>query len=230
MSSLDRRRLKHRLSGLIMVFLVLVVLALAWSQSPLRNWLDIDLIVLKLQQSAQTYGVLVAISGFALAVSLAVPLTFLTLVTLVAFGPWLGFACSMGGALIGAALSYGLGRILGREVVQRLAGQRINMLSQRLASRGLLAVILVRLVPVAPFAIVNLVAGATHIRLRDMLLGTCLGMIPGTLVIAVFTSQIIAAIKHPTTTSLLMLMITVTLIIAGLTGFRFWLRRTQVTE
>jgi len=213
-----------------MVFLVLVVLALAWSQSPLRNWLDIDLIVLKLQQSAQTYGVLVAISGFALAVSLAVPLTFLTLVTLVAFGPWLGFACSMGGALIGAALSYGLGRILGREVVQRLAGQRINMLSQRLASRGLLAVILVRLVPVAPFAIVNLVAGATHIRLRDMLLGTCLGMIPGTLVIAVFTSQIIAAIKHPTTTSLLMLMITVTLIIAGLTGFRFWLRRTQVTE
>ena len=44
----------------------------------------------------------------------------------------------------------------------------------------------VRNLPVAPFTIVNMVAGASHIKLGDFLLGTALGMAPGIVAIMVF--------------------------------------------
>ena len=226
----DRARLRIRLSGLLFVAASLIALAIAWNWSPLRTWLDIDLMVASLQRLGQTFGIAAAVSGFALAVSLAVPLTFLTLVTLVALGPWVGFACSMAGAIIGAALSYGFGRYFGREGVQHLAGQRVNLLSQRLARHGLLAVIVMRLVPVAPFAVVNMVAGASHIRLRDMLLGTCIGMTPSTLLMAIFMHQIITALKQPNTTSALLLALTAVLVLVGVLGVRHWFRHADVTE
>jgi len=102
-------------------------------------------------------------------------------------------------------------------------------LSQRLAQRGLLAVIAVRMVPVAPFAIVNMIAGASHIRLQDLLLGTLLGMTPGTLAMAVFVDQIIEAMKRPSQTRLALLLASLALIGVGLWYARRWARRASDT-
>jgi uncharacterized membrane protein YdjX (TVP38/TMEM64 family) len=60
-----------------------------------------------------------------------------------------------------------------------------------------LAVITVRIIPVAPFTIINLVAGASHISLKDYFLGTLLGMLPGIIAIAVFSDSLIAAVQKP---------------------------------
>ncbi len=177
---LSSARLRRRLLLLAAAMLAVVALAIGWTATPLRDWLDVDSVVSGLRRFGEAFGPLAAALGFALAMTLAVPLTFLSLVALVAFGPWAGFGCAMAGALLGAAASYGIGAFLGHAVLVRLAGPRINMLSQRMARRGLVAVILVRLVPVAPFAIINMVAGASHIRLRDLVLGTAIGITPGT--------------------------------------------------
>lgn len=189
--------MRWRVLGLAALAAALVGLAVAWSASPLRQWLDADRIVGGLQQLGATFGPVAAVLGFALASILVVPLGFLTLVALVAFGPWLGMATTFAGALLGAMASYGLGHLLGNPVLQKLGGERVNTVSRRLAERGLLAVIAVRIVPIAPFAIVNMVAGASHIRLRDMVLGTALGMAPGTVVMAFFVDQIVAAFRQP---------------------------------
>lgn len=181
--------LHHRMRWLLVILLVLVGLAVAWSWSPLREWIDIHVMVTNLQHIGQTLGPMAAVGGFALAVSLAIPLTLMTLVTLVAFGPWVGFACSLFGALMGASLSYGIGYFLGREVLERMAGERVNLISRRLSKRGVLTIIVVRMVPIAPFAIVNMITGASHISLRDVLLGTAIGMTPGTLVMMVFLTS-----------------------------------------
>ncbi|MEO5797158.1 MAG: VTT domain-containing protein [Rhodoferax sp.] len=191
------RSMRWRVLGLAALAAALVGLAVAWSASPLRQWLDADRIVGGLQQLGATFGPVAAVLGFALASILVVPLGFLTLVALVAFGPWLGMATTFAGALLGAMASYGLGHLLGNPVLQKLGGERVNTVSRRLAERGLLAVIAVRIVPIAPFAIVNMVAGASHIRLRDMVLGTALGMAPGTVVMAFFVDQIVAAFRQP---------------------------------
>ncbi len=225
MSGLEQQRsLRRRLYLLAIALVALIGLALAWTWTPMRAWLDVDLVVMSLQRFGQAFGPFAAVCGFALALAVAVPLTFLTLVTLVAFGPLAGFACAMAGALLGAAVSYGIGLILGRDVVQRLAPERINRLSQRLASRGLLAVIAVRLVPVAPFALINMVAGASHIRLRDLLLGTAIGMTPGTLAMMVFVDQITAALKQPTPLTFVLAGLTILLIVGGGWAMQRWLR------
>lgn len=202
----------------------MVGFAVAWSWTPLGAWLDVDFVVSSLRRFGHAFGPLAAICGFALALTVAVPLTFLTLVALVAYGPMAGLGCAMAGALLSATASYGIGRFLGREVVQRLAGERINRLSRRLASRGLLAVIALRLVPVAPFAVINMVAGASHLRLRDLLLGTLIGMTPGALAMTLFVKQIAAALKQPTPTTFVLAGLTVLLIAVAAWAMQRWLR------
>jgi uncharacterized membrane protein YdjX (TVP38/TMEM64 family) len=222
-----RKAGRVRLVLFIAVLLLLVGLASAWSWSPMRDWLNLDNIVDQLRALGTKYGLVAGIGAFAVAVTLAVPLTFLTVVTLVALGPVHGALCTLVGAMIGAAASYGVGRALGREVVERLGGPRVNAVSQRLAQQGLWAVIAVRVVPVAPFAIINMVAGATRISLRDMLLGTALGMAPGTVIMALFVDQIVEAMRRPSPTTFAILLLTVLLIVAGAMGFRYWLRRNR---
>ncbi|WP_394791864.1 TVP38/TMEM64 family protein [Rhodoferax sp.] len=221
------RSLRWRLLGLVVALALVVGLAIAWSASPLRAWLDVDRAVAELQRLGQHFGPLAAVAGFMLASMLAVPVTFLTLVTVMAFGPWAGVGCTLAGALLGATGSYGLGSLLGHELVQRLGGARVNQVSQRLAERGLLAVITVRIVPLAPFAIVNMVAGASHIRLRHMLLGTAIGMAPGTLAMAFFVDQIIAALRQPGLLTLAIVVLTLCLIAAGAWLLRRWLRQER---
>ena len=221
------RNLRHKLFGLAIAAAVLLALAIAWSWTPMRAWLDVDLVVNALRRFGQAFGPAAAVGGFALALTLAVPLVFLTLVALAAYGPLAGFACSVAGALLGAAVSYGLGVLLGRDVLRRLGGDRVNRLSERLAGHGLLAVIAVRMVPVAPFAVVNMVAGASHIRLRDLLLGTAIGMTPGTLALMMFVEQITEALRRPTPMTYALLALTVALIVAGGWGLQRWLRQVE---
>ena len=61
----------------------------------MRGWLEVDQVVASLQRVGRTFGPLAAVCGFALALVVAIPLVFLTLVALVAYGPVAGFACSM---------------------------------------------------------------------------------------------------------------------------------------
>lgn len=221
----DSSSLHRRLVLLVLLVLAMLGLAAAWNWTPLRGWLDLDRIVAQLRHLGQAFGPLAAIAGFAAALTVAVPLTFLMLVALVAFGPWAGVGCALAGGLIGAAVSYGLGFLLGREVLERMGGARVNLLSRRLARRGLLAVVLVRLVPVAPFAVVNMVAGASHIRLRDLLLGSAIGMLPALLAMAFFIEQIEAALRSPTPLTFALLALTVALIAVGAWLLQRWLRR-----
>jgi phospholipase D1/2 len=110
---------------------------------------------------------------------LMIPVTLLIAAVGVAFGPLLGFTYAALGAYSSAAVGFLIGRTLGREPVRRLAGPRLNRISRRLARSGIVAVTLLRLLPIAPFTLVNVVAGAMQLRFRDFFAGTVLGMLPG---------------------------------------------------
>ncbi len=224
------KTLKLRLVVLIVVLVTLLGLASAWSWSPLNQWLDATRVADAIEQIGQSIGPLAAILGFSLALTLAVPLTFLTLVAVVAFGPTAGFFYSITGAILGASISFGIGVMLGRDVLQRLGGVRVNQVSQRLAKHGVLSVIAVRMVPIAPFAIVNMIAGATHLRLRDLLLGTAIGMTPGTLGMILFAGQIVEALKNPSPLTWAIAFGMLALIALGIWGLRRWLRTHHGTQ
>jgi uncharacterized membrane protein YdjX (TVP38/TMEM64 family) len=72
-----------------------------------------------------------------------------------------------------------------------------------------LAVASIRLVPIAPFTVVNLVAGASRIPFVDYLLGTILGMAPGLLVMSALGYQIWSIVAEPTPTNVLFFLLAV---------------------
>jgi uncharacterized membrane protein YdjX (TVP38/TMEM64 family) len=80
--------------------------------------------------------------------------------------------------------------------VERLSGGSVHRLSERLARRGILTVIAVRIVPVAPFTVINLFAGASRISLRDYLIGTAVGMMPGVAAMTAFSEGILALVQR----------------------------------
>lgn len=219
--------LRRRLWGLGLALLLLLALTAAWRWSPLADLLRPERLVPQLRELAGRLGMPGFTALLTLALMLAVPLVLLTLVSMLALGPLWGSVGMLVAAQLAAALNYGLGRALGHELLLRLAGPRLQRLSRQLERHGLWAVIALRLVPVAPFAIVNMACSATHLRLRDMLLGTGLGMLPGTLAIALFSERILAALQSPSPTSFGLLALTLGLIAAGAWGLRRWLARSE---
>jgi uncharacterized membrane protein YdjX (TVP38/TMEM64 family) len=179
---------------------------------------------------ASPFAPLIVIGGFALGGLLVIPLTMLIAATGIVFGPWLGMLYSLLGATLSAVFVYGIGREVGRDAVRRVAGRRINDLSRRIAKRGLLAMLFVRIVPIAPFSIINLVAGASHLGFRDFLLGTILGLLPGTVLISFFVDRILAAVRHPGPVTFALLALVAGVAIAGTLAVRARLKRGEAAD
>lgn len=106
------------------------------------------------------------------------------------FGVVLGTALTLVGATVGATASFLVGRRLGRAEVERIAGRRIGALDEWLGRRGLLAVLYVRLFPLFPFNALNYAAGVTALSTRDYVIGTAIGIVPGTFAFAALGSSI----------------------------------------
>ncbi|WP_461030894.1 TVP38/TMEM64 family protein, partial [Streptomyces sparsus] len=122
---------------------------------------------------------------FALAQAAFVPGSVLTASAGLLFGVALGSAAVLVGATAGAALCFWLARWLGRPAVVRFAGSgRLADLDDRIARRGFAAVLVLRLVPVLPFAMVNYGAGVTAVRFVPYLAATVLGTAPATVAYA----------------------------------------------
>jgi len=210
----------------VAALLLLGALAAAWRWTPLARNLDLAALLEAGARFAALPGApLLAVAAFVLAGLVAFPVTLLIMLTVLSFGALTGFASALAGSLASALAGYGLGVLLGRHTVRRLAGGRLNRISKRLARRGLLAVVLSRVVPIAPFSIINLVGGASHVSLRDFALGTLIGMTPGIAAVTLFTDRVRAMLEHPSWENGL----TLTVVFAGiaLTAYALvgWLKR-----
>ena len=92
---------------------------------------------------------------------------------------WLAAVCLEVGLLLGGSSSFLLAKVLGAERIQARLGARGAALNQRLGNYGFLAVLTARLLPLAPFAIANLLLGASPIRFRSFFWATAVGLLPG---------------------------------------------------
>jgi phospholipase D1/2 len=211
------------------VLLAFGVMAAAWRWTPLSRSLDIAWLLEAGARFAELPGApLLAVCAFVVGGLIAFPVTLLIVFTVLSFGTLTGFASALAGSLLSALVGYGLGAVLGRHAVRRLAGSRLNRISRRLARRGLLAVVLSRVVPIAPYSIVNLVGGASHVRLRDFFLGTLIGMTPGIAAVALFTGRIRAMLEDPSWENGLILTLVFGAIALSAYVVIGWLRRRVV--
>ncbi len=222
-----REETRVRAVALAAVVLVIAAAALAWRHVPAARGLGLGTLVAWAQHlEAQPLVVAATFAAYMLGGLMLVPVTLLIGATVLVFGPIEGALYATGGALASAASSYAIGRALGRDLVRRLAGRGLNALSRRLAKRGLLAMTLVRLLPLAPFTIVNAVAGASHIGWRDFLLGTLLGMLPGIVVIAAFVDSTVAVVNDPGLRTIAVLLAVAAVACAAIWSVQRWVART----
>lgn len=96
------------------------------------------------------------------------------------FGVGWGIALSWVASMLSALAGVLIARRLGREAVARMTGPRVARVEDLLRRQGLVAVVVARVTPVVPFTIVNYGAGVSAVSLRDFLLGTAIGIVPGT--------------------------------------------------
>ncbi|MDD3993078.1 MAG: VTT domain-containing protein [Desulfobacteraceae bacterium] len=217
---------RHAVKALVLIAVV-AGLAAVWRWTPLGDLIDLEALrAMAAWIHQQPLAPLLVAAAYVLGSLVALPVTLISIATVVVFGAWLGFLYALAGSWLSAMAVFSLGRWLGRDLVRRLAGSLLNRLSRKLSASGLLAVITVRIVPVAPFSVVNLIAGVSEIRWGDFALGTLLGMLPGVVAIVVLADRIAESLRHPDLTHVTILMAAIALIGLALAALRRWVKRT----
>ena len=183
--------------------------------------LDLDAVREFVAESGSIAPVLFVLTYATLTVVL-VPGAILTTTGGLLFGIAAGSLLTIIGATLGATTAFLIARATGRDAVDRLASGRVATVDEWLGQRGFLAVFSMRMVPLVPFNMSNYAAGVTAIRLRDFVLGTSLGIIPG---VVVYT---IIGARADDPASPLFLGAVAALVVLAIAG-GLWLRRRRST-
>ena len=100
------------------------------------------------------------------------------------FGSLLGTLYVNVGATVGATLAFLVARYLLREWVEQKFGNRLDGIQQGFASNAFSYLLTLRLIPLFPFFLVNMVSGLTRVSIGTYMAATSLGIIPGSFVFA----------------------------------------------
>ena len=141
--------------------------------------------LMALTQEHHLAALAVTILAYALATALSLPIgTLLTLMTGYLFGILEGSLLVIIGATLGSVAVFLAARGALREPLQRRAGPWLGKMERGFKEHALSYLLILRLLPLFPFWLVNLVPGLLGVPLRTYLIGTALGIIPGTVIYA----------------------------------------------
>ena len=124
---------------------------------------------------------------FALLPAFFFPVAVLALAGGLLFGLGLGSLYTFIGAIINCALMFLLSRYVGRAQAERFIANKLSpywqdKLSKAGGKEGFLLLVILRLIPAVPYNLINYTYGLTPMAFRPYMLGSALGIIPGTLV------------------------------------------------
>jgi phosphatidylserine/phosphatidylglycerophosphate/cardiolipin synthase-like enzyme/uncharacterized membrane protein YdjX (TVP38/TMEM64 family) len=188
----------RRIAVLGTVALVVAAMLAMWRYTPLSHLVTADSVIdIADTLSTHWWAPLVLVLAYTPACMVMFPRPLITMAAVVVFGPVHGLAYAMTGVLLAGVAGYFVGKLVHRDTVRRLAGPRLARLTGVLQRRGIIAVTLVRFVPIAPYAVVNVVMGAMRIRFAHFLAGTFLGMLPGAIAATVLSDQAAEFLRDP---------------------------------
>ena len=180
---------------LVLPVVIMLGLFLAWRYTPLADIITAtNVIKWSRVVGSLSWAPFAIVAAYCVAAFVMFPRPLITLLCVIAYGPWVGAALAMAGIVASALGVYYAGRALPDSTLRELGGDKLERTGKTLREHGVLAALAVSIVPVAPFPLVGMTAGAAKVRLWHFLTGVAIGMMPGTLATAVFTNQVLAAL------------------------------------
>jgi uncharacterized membrane protein YdjX (TVP38/TMEM64 family) len=154
------------------------------------------------------------------------PRTVFTVAAGVLFGSVAGVILAVSGTALAATIAFFLVRFIGGRFVKRYAHHSaVAWVRSRLDRSGLLAMVSLRLIPAVPFCVMNYASALSGVRFPPYLLGTVLGVLPGTIGIVVLGDAAVGGQPHPA-----MLLMSLVSGLVGLTGAIIAARRPALLD
>lgn len=134
-------------------------------------------------------NLLVAMVAYAVAYAVLVAFSvpgglFMTIAGGFMFGPWLGTLCAVLGATVGAVAVFLAARYALHDLLRAKAGGAVRRMEAGFRENALSYMFVLRLVPLFPFWLVNIVPAFLGVSLGVYAVGTLFGIIPGAFVYA----------------------------------------------
>ena len=193
-------RMRRALVRLGMLALLIGAILLVWQYSPVGEFRDPNRLGIVLDSlSDSVWAGPFVIGGFLIGSLVVFPVTAMIAATGIALGPAQGLIWASAGSLVSASMNYGLARMLPKPTLELWVGPWVGRLGRRFEHGGIIPVMVARTLPVAPFTLINLVAGGARIPYRDFLIGTVLGMGPIIAALTILGDRLRGAWETPTT-------------------------------
>ena len=185
------------------IIIALMLLALGgYLASRYIPWFTPDNLQALLESTRGTYWALPLVClVYVIAGLLFFPVTVLSLAVAAVFGPLWGPIYGMCGAVISSLVTFGVGATVGGDSLSKYGGKKVKAVDERLRQSGIIGVAAIRLIPIAPFSLVNLVAGISSIKLYQFLVGTFLGMFPPMIAKGLVGDSLAQIISKPSITN-----------------------------
>jgi phospholipase D1/2 len=191
-------RYKRPLSRSLLVALAVATLTLLWYITPLAHYATPENMVPLLEQIRGTPWIIPAtLTMFIIGSLVFLPHLVMTGVTVILFAPLKAFLVAMTGSLLSAAVGFLLGRKLGMKSLQALVGPFAGKISHYTRKGGVMGLALLRMIPLAPFTIVNMVLGMSQVTLPVFMFATFFGLFPGILAFALLGHSLSLLIEDP---------------------------------
>lgn len=179
------------------VVLLLASLSLLWSMTDLKEFVQPDVVagwVARIEESP--FEILWVIGAYIVSGLVFFPVTVLSTAVILAFGGIKGFAYAMVGGLASGWVGYMIGAFLGRDRIHRIFPSA-KKVTDKLQASGVVGVTAIRMLPIAPFSLVNLLMGVIHVPLFAYLAGTFLGLMPGKVMLSLFGTSLKETFTNP---------------------------------
>lgn len=132
------------------------------------------------------------------------------------FGQWIGTLASVVSATIGASILFLSARMASSDLLAKKSGSWINKMKDGFKENAFTYLLTLRLIPIFPFAVINVAAAIFQISLRTFFFATLIGIIPGSFVYTSMGVALREVIAQPDFSSGLILNPKVLFALAGL--------------
>lgn len=209
---------------IISFLLILILLLLAWRFTPLAEWIKPERISGNMELiHRHPLAPLIVMVIFVIGGLLMIPLTAMIVATALTFAPLEAFFLCLGGTVASAAVTFWLGSRFGATRLSRLSSDWLVRVKEKIVGGGWLAMTVVRLIPVAPFTVVNLVAGSMRMSFVDYAIGTVAGAVPGILALTILAERIGSTFATPDFYNIFLLSVFILAAIAAMRLLKYFL-------